>query len=771
MAFSVYLHKIWNMKYLVVALFLLLGPFAQAQFSSPSDVTYNEGNETFYVASHGTKEILSYKNSVKTTFISGLTKPNAVLFGTLPLGSGFLVADSNVVRVYTSTGTLLTTISITGAVELSDIVADAKTQALYISDVGRNYIYKITFGGAPFYIPSVTNFTTTGLNKPSSMYFDSSSRSILIVSNVTNTKIQKLNVDTKSLTTAMTTSISMAYGIEKDFEGNYYISSWSNNYVYQVNKYFTASKKLVFYNKPAKFFFDKASDYLYFTCYNCGKLEQMKIHNFAPDNAVEKCAGDSFDVYTSSFAANYGCYGKSNKFKLQVSDKNGSFKNFTDLVITNDTLIPYILSGRVPKGIDAGNYKLRIVSTIPYVESVITKNFVVKAKPNAKAYTQDTAYVCVGSGIKLGDNNPSGDINYFWKSSTGLDNDKLPNPTSTVTAIVNYTMVAMDTVTGCKKEDHVVVKPISNPPADFEDTIMLCKGDSKKIGTEKNGSFDYAWTPSTSLDDSAINNPKTDVKTSTWFFVTVGSGSCYTKDSVFVMVKDKPEIMGWKDTFWKCPEKTITIGGTPNSSYVYKWAPPSGINKINVSNPECFIQENKLYELVVKDEKTNCSSEYKTKVMVYINPVKPVVTFLDDTTLTSSIDADSFLWFKDELAVANSNSKKLVVKESGKYQVQVFHTNGCSKTSEKYNYNFIDAIFDILKQKGIELYPNPVKDKLEIKTKKYWTLVLKDLNGKVIKVESSYGNAIWNMDFLNTGVYLLRVEVDKEVFQLKLMKQ
>ena len=759
------------MKHIIVALLLFMGPFSQAQFSSPSDVTYNEGNETFYIASHGTKEILSYKNSVKTTFISGLTKPNAVLFGTLPLGSGFLVADSNVVRAYTSTGTLLTTISISGAVELSDIVADAKTQALYVSDVGRDYIYKITFGGAPFYIPSVTNFATTGLSKPSSMYFDSIARSIMIVSNVTNTSIQKLNVDTKSLTTAMTTSISLAYGIERDYEGNYYISSWSNNYVYQVNKYLTATKKLFFYNKPGKFHFVKAADYLYFTCYGCGKLEQLKIHNFAPDNAVVKCAGDSFEVYTSSFVVNHGCYNKSNKFKLQVSDKNGSFKTFSDLVITDDTLVPYVFNGKVPAGMDAGNYKLRIVSTVPYLESVITKDFIVRAKPSAIAYTQDTAFVCAGSGIKLGDDNPNGNIKYLWKSSTGLDSDTLPNPTSTVTSIEKYTMIATDTVTGCVKEDQVVVKPITNPPADFKDTIMVCKGDSVKVGTKKNSSFDYAWTPGEGLDDSAINNPKTDVKSSTWFYVTVGSGTCSTKDSVFVEVNAKPEIMEWKDTFWKCPEKAIIIGGTANSSYVYKWAPPSGIDKIDVSNPECFVQENKLYELVVKDEKTNCSSEYKTRVIVYTDPIEPVVTLLDDTTLSSSIDADSFVWFKEEVAVPNSNSKKLIVKESGKYQVQVFHKNGCNKISEKYNYLFVDAIYDILKQKGIEFYPNPVKDRLEIKTNKQWTLVLKDLNGRVIKEESSYGNSSWNIDFLNKGVYLLSVEVNKEVFQLKIMKQ
>jgi len=758
-------------KTLIIVCALLFSFSIQAQFSSPSDVTYNSSNKTFYVASHGTKEILAYKNSTKTTFISGLTKPNAILFGVLPLGSGFLVADSNVLRAYTAAGTLLTTINIPGAVELSDIVADAKSEAMYVSDVGRDYIYKITFGSAPFYTPAVSNFTTSGLSKPSSMYFDSINRSIMLVSMVSNSKIQKLNVDTKSLTTAMTTSISMAYGIDRDYEGNYYISSWSNNYVYQVNKYLSSAKKLFFYNKPAKFFFDKGSDYLYFACYGCGKLEQLKIHNFAPDNAVEKCAGDSFDVYTSGFATNYGSYGKTNRFHLQVSDKNGIFSKSINLVTALDTLVPYVFSGRIPAGMDAGKYKLRIVSTIPYVESTITKDFIVQAKPNAKAYTQDTAYVCVGSAIKLGDINPSANISYKWGPSSGLDNDTFPNPIATVTGIKKYEMTALHRVTGCKAEDFVLVKTISNPPTNFDDTIWLCDGESVEIGTEKNISFDYLWTPGKTLNDSTSNNPVTDVRVSTWFHVTVGSGNCSTRDSVYVKVNKKPEIAGWKDTFWKCPERAITIGGTPNSSFVYKWSPPESINKTNVSNPECFTEFDKVYELTVRDEKTNCSKEFRTQVMVYSDPVKPIVSTFNDTTLISSEDGDSFVWFKDEVAVANSNNKKIVARESGQYQVQVFHTNGCAKISEKYEYKFIDALFDLLKEKGFEFYPNPVKDYLEVRTIKDWTLTLRDMKGRVIKEESSRGNARWNLNFLSQGIYLLTVEIDKELVQVKINKK
>lgn len=757
-------------KYLILLCCFALFLSSYAQFSSPSDVTYNAVNKTFYVASQGTGEIIAYKNNNKTTLISGLTKPNAVIYGTLPLGSGFLVADSNVVKAYTAAGALLTTINFPGAIELSDIVGDYKTSAMYVSDVGRGYIYKVTFGSAPFYLPSVSNFQTSGLTSPSSMYFDSLKRSIMIVSMVNDTKIQSLNVDTKVLKTAFTSTIDMAYGLEKDLQGNFYITSWSDNYVYQVDKHMTKQKKMVFYNKPAKLYFEPVSDYLYFTCFGCGKLEQVKIHNFAPDHAVEECGGDSFQVYTSSFVTNYGCYGSGNRFYIQVSDKNGSFSNVQNIATVVDTLIPWVLKGKVPSGLSPGNYKIRMVSTVPYIESTIIKDFIVQSGPEAFAFSQDTAFVCTGEMVQLGKNNPKYGAYYKWTPATGLDNDTFANPMSSTSTIQKYWMQATDSLNGCKTIDSVVVKPISNPPVQLKDTVVLCKGNAVKIGSEGNSSFVYQWTPGALVDDSTSNNPSTEVKNSTWFYVQVGSGSCSTMDSVFVQVENKPELIGWKDTFWKCREKTIFIGANDNVNYEYNWAPPSGIDKTTIANPTCFTQTDKVYELVVTDKRTMCKSDFRTQVKVYSSPAIPVVSKLNDTTLVSSEVGDSFVWYKNEEVIPNSNSKQWMTKESGDYQVRVFSAEGCYSQSGKYKYLYVNSIENELKALGFEFYPNPINEYMMISSSKKWKIAIQNMQGKTVYRENGIGNKKIQMDGIVSGVYTLKIELDNLVYALKLSK-
>lgn len=743
---------------------------SNAQFSSPSDVTYNAVNKTFYIANQGTGEIIGYKNSTKTTLINGLTKPNAVIYGTLPLGSGFLVADSNVVKAYTSAGALLTTINFPGAIELSDIVGDYKTSAMYVSDVGRGYIYKVTFGPAPFYLPSVSNFQTTGLNKPSSMYFDSLNRRILIVSDVNNTTIQSLNVDTKTLGTVYSSSIDMAYGLESDLQGNYYITSWSDNFVYQVDRHFTKETKMQFFNNPGKLYFESNSDYLYFTCHGCGKLEQIKIHNFAPDNAVEKCAGDSFDVYTSSFAANYGSYGSGNRFYIQISDKNGNFSNFKNVATVVDTLIPWVLRGEVPTDLDPGKYTLRMVSTVPYIESFISKDFVINGAPQAYAYSQDTAFVCLGDPIKLGKNNPENGAYYKWTPSVGLNNDTFANPIATVNNVSSYWLQAIDSASGCKTQDSVVVKPISNPPIQLKDTITLCKGESIKIGTENNASFEYNWSPGTALDDSTLNNPKTEVTTSTWFYVKVGSGSCFSSDSQFVQVNNKPELIGWKDTFWKCKEKTISIGVNSNSLYTYKWSPPSDIDNTEVSDPSCFAQVNKVYELVVTVKESSCKTDYKTQVMVFSTPLKPVISQKNDTTLVSSETGDSIAWYKDNVHVANSNTLELITKESGDYRVELYNKNGCTAKSESFKFLYVNSIEGQLKNLGFEFYPNPVKEELNIQSITSWNISVRNMQGKIVHTFSGIGQGSLSLNTLESGLYLLQIELENTVYTVKIIK-
>lgn len=741
-----------------------------AQLSSPSDITYNPNNKALYVTNQGKGEVLEIKGTTTTTFLNGLTKPNAIVFGQLPMGNGFVVLDSNVIRAYTETGTFLTTISVPGAVELSDVVGDFQTSTMYVSDVGRNYIYKITFGGPPFYLPTITNFKTTGLSKPSGMYYDASAKTIMIVSMVNNSPLQKLDISTKNLTTAMSTGIDMLYGIDRDKEGNYYVPSWGDSYMYQLNKYLSGKKKMALYNKPAKPWMELSLDVLFFPCYGCNKIENIRIHNFAPLDSLGYCPGDTMEAYNNIQVKNWGCFNKGNKFRLEVSNKSGSFSNPTVITSIEDTLLPSIYKGAIPGNLTSGNYLYRIVSTNPRFES-FSKKVTINATPEAKAFPDDTAFVCANGSIKLGSNNvDNGSVKYEWWLSSGLDDDTLANPTATIISTTTYHMLATNKNSGCKISDSVVVQPITNPStSDFKDTIEICSGQRESIGVTAKGGFSYSWTPGNGLSDSTISNPITEVTTSTMYYVKVETGTCSSTDSVFVKVSQSPSISGWKDTMWKCKNKAIVLGPARKYGISYKWTPPTGINKDTIANPECFTQNDKVYELVITDSISGCTKEYRMEVLILESPNNPSIDKTNDTTMRSTVDGDSFVWYRDGVAIGNSNSRELVTKTNGEYHVEVFSKAGCSEKSSGFLFNYVDSIADLLSSIGFEFYPVPVIDVLHVNAKSKWSGGIFNLQGKKL-IDLKEPTSRINVSTLVGGVYILQVNYEGNNYSVKFTK-
>jgi hypothetical protein len=761
------------MKKLVLALGVLLTlTLGNAQISSPSDVTYNPNNKALYVASQGNGRILEIKGNTTKTFISGLNKPNAIVFGQLPMGNGFIVLDSNIVRAYTETGTFLTNVSIPGAVELSDVVGDFSANTMYLSDVGRNYIYKVTFGPPPFYIPTVTNFVTTGITNPSGMYFDASAKAIMIVSMVKNSPLQKLDVSNKNLSTVYSTGIDSLYGIDRDKEGNYYVPSWGDSYMYQINKYLKSKTKMAFYNKPSKPWMEIPSDILHFPCFGCNKMENIKIHNFAPLDSLGYCPGDTMVVYKNIQVKNWGCFNKGNKFELQVSDKLGKFNSPTVIATIEDTLVPSTMKGALPQNIASGSYMYRIVSTNPRFEST-NKKLTINVTPEAKAFPDDTAFVCTNSSIKLGSNNPdNGTVRYEWWKSAGLDDDTLANPTATVSATTTYHMMAVSRSSGCKVFDSVVVQPISSPStSDFKDTIAICKGQKESIGVKGKAGFTYSWTPGTGLSDSTVSNPVAEVSQSMWYYVTVKTGTCSSMDSVYVKVNARPELTGWNDTMWKCKNKVIVLGPARKKGVSYKWGPPTGINNDTAANPECFAETDKVYELVITDSITGCKMEYRMEVLILETPGKPSIDEINDTTLRSTVDGDSFVWFRDGVKINNGNSRSLVTKITAEYHVEVFSKAGCSNKSSGFLFDYTNSITELLYSIGFKYYPIPVENVLHVNARSEWSGQIYNVNGKVVYSANLAQNESIDLSELSSGLYFLNLNYEGMNYSIKFTKK
>lgn len=80
---------------------------------------------------------------------------------------------------------------------------------------------------------------------------------------------------------------------------------------------------------------------------------------------------------------------------------------------------------------------------------------------------------------------------------------------------------------------------------------------------------------------------------------------------------------------------------------------------------------------------------------------------------------------------------------------------------------------NLASEQGINIYPNPVDDKLMIEVEDHSNQIMKltlfDLNGKLVwKNQMSSHTAEFKMDNFSTGVYILKIEINSNIFSKKL---
>jgi len=101
-------------------------------------------------------------------------------------------------------------------------------------------------------------------------------------------------------------------------------------------------------------------------------------------------------------------------------------------------------------------------------------------------------------------------------------------------------------------------------------------------------SYTYNWSPTTSLSNPAISNPTAQPKTTTTYYVTIGSSanSCLAHDTVLVKERSGFHIIT-PDTAI-CIEGIVNVKATGDAGYSYQWSSPnapantiSPLNKLN----------------------------------------------------------------------------------------------------------------------------------------------------------------------------------------------
>ena len=168
-----------------------------------------------------------------------------------------------------------------------------------------------------------------------------------------------------------------------------------------------------------------------------------------------------------------------------------------------------------------------------------------------------------------------------------------------------------------------------------------------------------------------------------------------------------------------------------------------------------LIDKDEIYAIGTSNEGCiDTSNQIKFKVIDI--PSKPVISKIG--SFLSSNYTSGNQWYEGKNIITGATSKNYLPTKTSDYFVSYTDINGCaSELSDAYKYSL-----GVLKNgiKGFKVYPNPMHDyiTIELDAPGKYLVQLFDMEGKLVKETTFYGNNLeWNIK-PSKGLYRLRLE-------------
>lgn len=149
-----------------------------------------------------------------------------------------------------------------------------------------------------------------------------------------------------------------------------------------------------------------------------------------------------------------------------------------------------------------------------------------------------------------------------------------------------------------------------------------------------------------------------------------------------------------------------------------------------------------------------------SKVTINTLPEKPTINYnQSNNTLSCNVAADSYQWYRNNMAIAGATSQEYVVTLVGAYYVVITNAAQCSNSSDVYSV--VAGIDNSAALQKINVYPNPANDILFVNADKMIVTQLELINsqGQVVLTRSNI-NAAEKLDICHiaAGMYTLKLK-------------
>ncbi|MGQ0828243.1 MAG: SBBP repeat-containing protein [Bacteroidota bacterium] len=418
------------------------------------------------------------------------------------------------------------------------------------------------------------------------------------------------------------------------------------------------------------------------------------------------------------------------------------------------------------KAITSGTYSVTVANPTGCTGSA-TRSVTVNPLPVVNAGPD--ASICIGSSGNL---LATGAFSYVWHYGTTLTTDStIANPVANPVVTTTYTVVGTSS-SGCVNSDDVRITVLPLPAVDAGLNNNVCSGSSVNLaGT---GANTYAWSPASSLNNTAIANPSASpTLTTTYTLVGTGANGCTKSDAVKITVLPVPVIdAGMDDSI--CLGSTINLLATGNS-VLYTWSPGNTLDDSTIFDPIATPVSTTTYT-VTGTVVNGCTKSDVVKISVFAYP--PATIYRGTDTLYCAQSGYVFRWYLNGALIPGANGTYYVFTQNGSYHVEV-DNGGCVTASTPINVLDV-GVNEIGGSASLAIYPNPATNDvtLEFDLVKVSNVKINLVNiaGQLVftddmnQFSGTYKKQI-NLQEHAKGIYYLQIITDERVINAKVVKQ
>lgn len=232
-----YIKQFLDKKNILLFVFLLSGSVqSQNLLNGPNDIVFDSLNNRYIVSNWAGNSIVAIDSlGNQSYFLNNVSHAHGMEIKDSIL---FVASFHNLLLLNLSSASIIASIYVSGSEYLGHIAIDS-TNYVYITDWSARKLFRININD------QTTMMLHTFTQIPVGISYEENNNRLILLTLTDNASILAYNLAGGNIDTVISTNIDDPDAICKDLNGNYYLTSFSENIVYRFNGDFSSSPEII----------------------------------------------------------------------------------------------------------------------------------------------------------------------------------------------------------------------------------------------------------------------------------------------------------------------------------------------------------------------------------------------------------------------------------------------------------------------------------------------------------------------------------------------